>query len=103
MDPLIVQRESYIIDSIQQNNGGGMHVCKLSDLFSDEEIGFVFEALEAALGEAEEVLERHKSEEPPLFEVQTTSEAAENYVNLIASQQRRIQALKDAMSLCERG
>lgn len=80
-----------------------MHACKLSDILSDEEIGFLHDAMEVALGEAEEVLERHKSEEPPLFDVQTTGEAAEDYVNLIASQQRRKEALQRIYDLCERG
>lgn len=79
-----------------------MHACKLSDLLTDEERSFLQEAMEAALGEAEEVLTRHKSEEPPLFDVQTTGEAAEDYVNLIASQQRRIVALQRIYDLCER-
>lgn len=80
-----------------------MHACKLSDVLSDEEIGFLHDAMEIAMSEAEEVLERHKSEEPPLFDVQTTGEAAEDYVNLIASQQRRMAALQRIYNLCEGG
>lgn len=78
-----------------------MHACKLRDILTDEEADFLHDALQAALEEGQEVLERHKSEEPPLFDVQTTGEAAEDYVNLIASQKRRIEALQRIYNLCE--
>lgn len=74
-----------------------------TSLLDAEEAGFVREALEVAVEEAEEVLSRHKSEEPPLVEVQTLGEAAEDYSNLVATQQRRVSALKKALELCGRG
>lgn len=66
-------------------------ICFLVD---DEQQGFLLETLETSLAEAIEVLMRHETEEPPLFDVQTIGEAAEDFTNLIASQRRRIAALK---------
>jgi benzoyl-CoA reductase/2-hydroxyglutaryl-CoA dehydratase subunit BcrC/BadD/HgdB len=77
--------------------GGNMHICALGDVFDAEQASYVAEALEVALAEAEEVLERHASEEPPTAAEQSTSEAAEAFLKLYETQQRRVQALKDAL------
>jgi len=59
----------------------------------DEQHGFLVEALQSAIGEAEDALERHTNEEPPLYDLQTIGEAAEDYANIVAIQRRRLHAL----------
>lgn len=59
-----------------------------------EQIGFVREAIEAALEEAEEVLAQCEKDDPPLFDMQSLSEAAQDFTNLVATQRRRIIALR---------
>ena len=71
-----------------------VHVYRLIPLANDEEHGFLVQAIQAQLGEAKEVLERHQNEEPPLSDSQTTGEAAEDYSNIVATQMRRVAALE---------
>lgn len=63
-------------------------------LADEEEHSFLIQAIEAQLGEAKDALDRHVSEEPPLFDTQTISEAAEDYMNIVATQERRVAALQ---------
>lgn len=91
--PLSVKLESYIIDSIRREMGGAV-IRELRLLADEEQFDFLQEALVASLHEAEDVLERHENEPPPFEDTQTLGESAEDYSNLIATQRRRVSALK---------
>jgi len=62
-------------------------------LADDEQLGYLVETLQSSLEEAKDVLKRHVDENPPLFDIQTIGEAAEDYTNLVAIQRRRVSAL----------
>lgn len=78
-----------------------MHICRPSDFFSREQASFMLEAIEEALQQAHEVLSAHQSEDPPLVDIQTIGEAAQSYIDLIATQEARIVALQDAKAFFE--
>lgn len=71
-----------------------MHTCKLSNIFTASDLSFIGEMVEESLEEAYETQRRHLNESPPLSDTQTTSEAAQDYVNLIETQRQRIAALE---------
>lgn len=80
-----------------------MHICKLSDILTADEMQDLQEVGEAALGELDEVLEQLTKDDPPRASEQTTAEAAEDYLALLSSTQRKKDAVVRFLSLLERG
>lgn len=74
---------------------------KFTAVCTEEEHGFLVDALVTAHEEAKEVLARHTQEDPPLFDLQTTGEAAEDYSNLVSLQRQRLNALEKFRYLIE--
>lgn len=75
-----------------------MHLCKLSDIFTPEELDFLAETLEGALDEATETLEAHETDRSITGDL---SAAFEQYIDNIRTQKARIRALQRAQRLVE--
>ncbi len=79
-----------------------MHICRLSDLFSEDELEALGDVVEIGLEEAREALAAQESAPPPPFESQLTSDEVESYVNLMATAKQRVEHLERIADLLER-
>ena len=79
-----------------------MHICRLSDLFSEDELEALGDVVQIGLEEAREVLASQEKDPPPPFESQLTSDEVESYVNLMATAKQRVEHLERIADLLER-
>lgn len=78
-----------------------MHTCRISDVLSEEEQQYLGDLVEQGVEEARDVLKAHEDTPPPLFDVQSIGEAAQDYTNLITTAKARLAALERIKSLLE--